>query len=87
MFEYIMIGGVNDSPVLARELTDLLRRFKKLPFLVNLIAYNPTGIFKPSSRERINDFKKILEERGIEVTERYRFGRGIKAACGQLAGK
>ena len=87
MFQYIMIKGVNDSPNLARELVNLLRRFKKSLFMVNLIAYNPTGIFKPSSPEQIKEFKRVLEEQGIEVTERYRFGRGIKAACGQLAGQ
>jgi 23S rRNA (adenine2503-C2)-methyltransferase len=88
MFEYIMIDGVNDSDVFARELAALIknRLSLKLAF-VNLIRYNPTGVFKPSPQIRVDAFKKILEDEHIEVTERYRFGRQIKAACGQLAAK
>lgn len=86
MFEYIMIDGLNDSDECACQLVQLIksRLSLKLAF-VNLIRYNPTGSFKPSSPERTKAFKEILEDAHIEVTERYRFGRGIKAACGQLA--
>ncbi|MBI4359267.1 MAG: 23S rRNA (adenine(2503)-C(2))-methyltransferase RlmN [Candidatus Nealsonbacteria bacterium] len=85
MFEYIMIRGINDSLNQAQKLVRLLSGLRKSLYLVNLIAYNPTGIFKPSSSEQIQGFKKVLEKQGIEVTERYRFGRQIQAACGQLA--
>ncbi|MBU4275021.1 23S rRNA (adenine(2503)-C(2))-methyltransferase RlmN [Patescibacteria group bacterium] len=81
MIEYVMIDGVNDSDECAK---DLARLLKKLLYFVNLISYNPTGAFRASSRERIKKFKEILEKSGITVTERYRFGSGIKAACGQL---
>jgi len=84
MFEYIMIKDVNDSEIQAEELARLMNH--KL-YMVNLISYNPTGIFKASSAERIKSFKEILEKHGIEVTQRYKFGKGIKAACGQLAGE
>ncbi len=84
MIEYVMIEGVNDSDKCAKELAAITR--KPLHF-VNLISYNPTGIFKASDSERIKCFRKILEDRGVEVTQRYKFGSGIKAACGQLAGK
>jgi 23S rRNA (adenine2503-C2)-methyltransferase len=84
MFEYLMIKGLNDSNELAKELAKLM---KKNLYLVNLISYNPTGCFQPSSKERIKIFKQILEKEGVLVTERYRFGREIKAACGQLATK
>ena len=87
MFEYIMIRGVNDSLVQARELVRLVSGFPKKLFMINLISYNPTGIFKPSFPDKVRQFKKILQEQAIAVTERYRFGRGIKAGCGQLAGK
>lgn len=85
MFEYIMIRNVNDSEKEAKELADLMRG-RPLCF-VNLISYNPTGVFKPSLPEKIKKFKQILEEKGITVTQRYKFGKGIKAACGQLVGK
>lgn len=84
MFEYIMIEGVNDSDDHARELAALMGQ--RL-YMVNLINYNPTGIFAPTDSERIKKFKKILETKKVNVTERYRFGADIEAACGQLAGK
>ena len=85
MFEYVMIKGVNDSEEQAAELAELL---KNIPLsFVNLISYNPTGIFRPSSPERIKKFKEILEEKGISATQRHRFGEELDAACGQLAGR
>ncbi len=81
MFEYIMIKNINDSDSCADELAGLLRG--KLGF-VNLISYNPTGKFSASSPRKIERFKKILEKEGIAVTQRFRFGGDIKAACGQL---
>lgn len=82
MFEYIMIKDTNDSDEYAEKLAELVNKITLC--FVNLISYNPTGIFKPSSLERIKRFKEILEKSGISVTQRYRFGQDIKAACGQL---
>ena len=87
MFEYIMIKGINDNLEQAGKLARFLSQLDKKLFIINLILYNPTGIFKPSMPEQIKRFKQVLQKQGIEVTERYRFGQGIKAACGQLAGK
>ncbi len=87
MIEYIMLAGVNDSEKQAEELSQVLKEELKELFFVNLIRYNETGKFKPSSTEVVNKFKKILERNKIEVVERYRFGRDIKAACGQLASR
>ena len=85
MFEYVMIKDVNDSLENANELAILLSGLKSSIFMVNLISYNPTGIFKASSSERIKNFKAVLEKSNIEVVQRYKFGVSIKAACGQLA--
>jgi 23S rRNA (adenine2503-C2)-methyltransferase len=87
MIEYLMIDGFNDSREQALELAMLLKKIEPPLFFVNLIAYNPTADFKPSSVKQIFDFKKTLRDQKIDVTERYRFGQDIKAACGQLAGK
>ncbi|MFH1583066.1 MAG: 23S rRNA (adenine(2503)-C(2))-methyltransferase RlmN [Candidatus Falkowbacteria bacterium] len=87
MIEYLMIDKFNDNKEQALELALLLRRIEPPLYFVNLIAYNPTNEFKPSPAKRIKDFKLVLNKQGIEVTERYRFGADIKAACGQLAGK
>ncbi|MDP3051967.1 MAG: 23S rRNA (adenine(2503)-C(2))-methyltransferase RlmN [bacterium] len=82
MFEYIMIKDLNDSAEHAEALAGIM---KKHLYFVNLISYNATGIFKPSSPLRIKKFKEILEKEKVAVTERYRFGGDIDAACGQLA--
>ena len=87
MIEYLMIDGFNDSREQALELAILLKKIDPPLFFVNLIAYNPTADFKPSPAKKIFDFKKTLRDQKIDVTERYRFGQDIKAACGQLAGK
>jgi len=87
MIEYLMIDGFNDSREQALELADLLKNIDPPLFFVNLIAYNPTDEFRPSNSRAIFEFKKILRDQKIDVTERYRFGQDISAACGQLAGK
>lgn len=81
MFEYILIGGINDSDSCAVELAKLI---KKPLYFLNLILYNPTGILRPSSPERVEAFKNILRKSGVKFSQRYRFGHDIKAACGQL---
>lgn len=82
-FEYVMIKGLNDSPAHARMLVNLLRG---LMCHVNLIEHNPyPGCeFAGSGSERIRQFASILERAGIETTVRFRMGRSIRAACGQL---
>jgi 23S rRNA (adenine2503-C2)-methyltransferase len=80
--EYVMLAGVNDSPEQARALAALLGRDH---FKVNLIPYNPTGLYDGSSRERIAAFRWELEKARVPVTVRLTRGRDIEAACGQLA--
>jgi len=81
--EYVMLAGVNDAPAQARAVAELLgpgRAFK-----VNLIPYNPTGMYEGSSPGAIGAFKAVLEEHGVHATVRLTRGRDIEAACGQLA--
>jgi 23S rRNA (adenine2503-C2)-methyltransferase len=82
--EYVMLAGVNDRYEQALQLARLLdpRTFK-----VNLIPYNPTGMYDGSSPEAIAAFKAVLEEHGVRATVRLTRGRDIDAACGQLAAK
>ena len=82
--EYVMLAGVNDTYVQATALAELLdpRIYK-----VNLIPYNPTGMYDGSSPGAIAAFKAVLEERGLRATVRLTRGRDIDAACGQLAAK
>jgi 23S rRNA (adenine2503-C2)-methyltransferase len=80
--EYVMLAGVNDAPEQGRALGALLGREH---FKVNLIPYNPTGLYKGSSRDRIAVFRHELERARVPVTVRLTRGRDIEAACGQLA--
>jgi 23S rRNA (adenine2503-C2)-methyltransferase len=85
-FEYLLIGGVNDSPEQARALAALLKA-KRLPGNVNLIPFNyvetPQGFRRPS-RESIARFREALEKTGRVTTQRMTRGHAISAACGQL---
>jgi 23S rRNA (adenine2503-C2)-methyltransferase len=80
--EYVMLGGVNDRLEQSRALAELLdpRVFK-----VNLIPYNPTGMFRGSSPKAIAAFQAELRRQGVPTTVRLTRGRDIAAACGQLA--
>jgi 23S rRNA (adenine2503-C2)-methyltransferase len=80
--EYVMLAGVNDSPAQARALAKALGREA---FKVNLIPYNPTGMFDGSSRAAIAAFKAELDAARVPATVRLTRGRDIAAACGQLA--
>ena len=80
--EYVMLGGVNDRVEQARTLADLL---DPKVFKVNLIPYNPTGIYDGSTRKAIAAFKSVLDGARLSATVRLTRGRDIAAACGQLA--
>lgn len=82
-FEYSLLAGVNDSREEAERLGRLL---KGLLCHVNLIPVNPVegrGFAKPS-RQQVEQFRKVLENLGIETTVRRELGGDIDAACGQL---
>ena len=87
-FEYVMLRGVNDSDAQARQLANLLNRHE-LRAKVNLIPHNPAEPlpYHPSSAERVEAFREILESRRIRVFIRRPRGRDILAACGQLAAR
>jgi 23S rRNA (adenine2503-C2)-methyltransferase len=80
--EYVLLAGVNDSVDRARELAALL---DPKVFKVNLIPYNPTGMYDGSSRETIASFKAVLDRARLPSTVRLTRGRDVAAACGQLA--
>jgi 23S rRNA (adenine2503-C2)-methyltransferase len=80
--EYVLLDGVNDSPAQGRALAALLGNGG---FKVNLIPYNPTGMYEGSSRARIAAFKSELDRARVPATVRLTRGRDIEAACGQLA--
>jgi 23S rRNA (adenine2503-C2)-methyltransferase len=85
-FEYAMIQGVNDSAAQANLLCD---RIAGMGAHVNLIPLNNVeeSPLKPSSRETIAAFQKIIESRGVTATVRRSLGGDIDASCGQLRRK
>ncbi len=82
-FEYILIGGINDSPQQARELVRLLSH---LPAKINLIACNPAkdSPFKAPTGEAMEAFQQVLRDKGFVAMLRKSKGQDIDAACGQL---
>lgn len=85
-FEYCLLNRVNDSREDAERLAALL---KGLNCHVNLIPYNPFpgNAYKKPEKATIDEFRRRLEEMGINVTQRAQKGAGIRAACGQLRGQ
>lgn len=88
-FEYVMLGGVNDTDEHARQLANLINRHKLKKVKINLIPHNGAEQldYKASDGEQVMRFKAILESKGIDAYVRQPRGRDIYAACGQLAAK
>lgn len=84
--EYILFDKVNDSK---KHIEKLIPIIKELGNYINLIEYNPVeGIdFKSPDREQVHFIKKELEKYKINVSIRYKRGKAIDGACGQLRWK
>lgn len=82
-FEYVLLGGVNDSEADADNLVTLLGG---RAVLLNVIPYNAVeGMpWKEPSRRSLDRFLEILTSAGVNVQVRRRKGADIDAACGQL---
>lgn len=82
--EYIVFHEVNDSLKDAQELYQFAKSF---PCKINIIEYNPIveANFLNTSYDRLEIFKKFLEEKKLIVNIRRSRGKDIDAACGQLA--
>ena len=82
-FEYLLLKGVNDQEIHARQIKELL---KGLNAYINLIPYNTVKEkdFKSSSEEDALRFYDMLKKNGVAVTLRQKKGDDIDAACGQL---
>ncbi len=82
-FEYVLLGGVNDTDADARRVAKLLANIN---CKVNLIALNPgPGIpFETPAPERVTSFQQEIIGRGIPCFLRTPRGLDIFAACGQL---
>ncbi len=81
--EYLLLGGVNDSPALAEQLARLAGRLR---CNVNLIRFNPVrGVpFAPPGEPAVRAFRDRLRAAGVNVHVRASRGAEAEAACGQL---
>jgi 23S rRNA (adenine2503-C2)-methyltransferase len=87
-WEYVVLGGVNDDAMRARQLASLCKGW---PCHVNLIPWNPVigaalgeAAFGAPKPENLREFRAILERAGVAVTQRVQRGADVAAACGQL---
>lgn len=82
-FEYVLLGGFNDSPEDARRVARLVGDLRAM---VNLIPWNPGELpYEKPDPARIEEFRRILQDKGVPVYIRYSRGQDVMAACGQLA--
>lgn len=85
LLEYVLLDGVNDQEIHARELINLINKFN-LNAKVNLIPFNSwkgCGYF-PSNHRQIEKFQEILKNAGLISPIRKTRGDDVMAACGQL---
>ncbi|MDR2517254.1 MAG: 23S rRNA (adenine(2503)-C(2))-methyltransferase RlmN [Spirochaetaceae bacterium] len=83
---YLLLPGINDA---SSDIQQLAAWFGHENAIINLLEYNRTNnrTLKKAGKHEILEFKKGLEDSGLEVSIRVSHGRNINAACGQLAGK
>ena len=84
--EYVMLAGVNDTPLHARQLIKVLAGVRAK---MNLIPFNPFPhtTYKRSDSKTIDRFRDILMQAGLNTTVRRTRGDDIDAACGQFVGQ
>ena len=82
-YEYVLLDGINDEPMHARQLVALLRGRRAH---VNLIPFNDVeGLpYRRPTAEALQAFTNTLQQGSISVKVRKRKGSQIDAACGQL---
>ena len=82
-FEYVLLGGFNDSPEDARRVASLLAGLRSK---INLIPWNPGDLpYDRPDPVRVENFQRVLLEKNYRVFIRYSRGQDVMAACGQLA--
>jgi 23S rRNA (adenine2503-C2)-methyltransferase len=83
MIEYVLIKGVNDTPLHARAAADWCRGLR---CVVNLIPYNPqrAATYEAPDDAAIVRFAAELRRQNVFVKRRLTKGRDLLGACGQL---
>ena len=83
-YEYIIFNDFNDTLEDAKELYEFS---KVVPCKINVIEYNPIAAasYLNTKEDKLENFRKYLEDKGVIVNVRRSRGKDIDAACGQLA--
>jgi 23S rRNA (adenine2503-C2)-methyltransferase len=86
--EAALLSGLNTG---RKDAAALIAFASGLKVVVNLIPWNPVGGLKFEGRalkepagSEIENFSRLLEQGGLKVTRRFRRGRSVRGACGQL---
>jgi 23S rRNA (adenine2503-C2)-methyltransferase len=86
--EAVLLGGVNTRE---EDIAGMAAFAQGLDAAINLIPWNPVEgmsfrgrLLREPAGAEIARFSRELTRRGLTVTRRYRKGRSISAACGQL---
>jgi len=84
--EYIVFGGLNDTP---KHVNELARLLNKIRCRINLIRFHPVPNvpLPPTDEARLLEFQQALTAKGIVTTIRTSRGLDIDAACGLLSTK
>jgi 23S rRNA (adenine2503-C2)-methyltransferase len=83
-FEYVLLGGINDS---SDDALRLVRLLKGIRSKINLIPFNPpdsSSEFIKPDENKVLEFYDLLSKAGMTVIVRKSSGDDISAACGQL---
>jgi 23S rRNA (adenine2503-C2)-methyltransferase len=84
-FEYVLLGGVNDSDEDVGRLSKIVSGIRSK---VNLIPFNPVPgklPFEPPPTHRVHTIRDKLLALGTPVSIRWSAGADARAGCGQLA--
>jgi 23S rRNA (adenine2503-C2)-methyltransferase len=86
--EVPLLGGINTREEDALAICTFA---KDMDTVINVIPWNPVSglefegkTLREPAKEEIENYIALLEKQGLKVTMRYRKGRRIMGACGQL---
>jgi|GEM_PF-2032516 len=83
IWNYVMCTGVNDEPECAEQLVKLLGPGWHVKF--TRLNLTPGSSFRPTPREQVERFRRILEAGGLSTAYSETDESSIGAGCGQLS--
>jgi len=87
LIEYVLLHDVNDRPLHATQLVQLLTPLRS-HVLLNLIPWNFASVgvqYRPPERQAVVEFQRVMQAGGVWCSVRQEMGQDVDGACGQLA--